>query len=268
MGKLYFLKIGGSAITYKNRPRKAKMQAIRRILSQVKKAKAKGKFDLVIGHGSGSFAHIPAKRYRINEGIINRQSRRGAALTHLVAKELNTIIVSEGLRMGLELFPFSPSSFGMWRSDDSGMGSADAIKEAIKHGFIPVVYGDVVMHSGKGVSIASTEDVFTFLAEHLNPSRIILATDVDGVFDKDPKVYADAKLIRMVDSENAQRVLNYASGSTKIDVTGGMRTKLASLHAMVKKAKSEGMIINCGREDSVADALTGKRIERCTIIRG
>lgn len=257
--KLYFLKIGGSIITDKSRPRVAKIAAMRRILKEIKDATERGNFDLIIGHGGGSFPHSTARKYKVNDGIINRSSKKGAALTLLAARELNDIFINEGLKIGLDLFSFSPSSFGVWKGKEAASGTVRNIQEALRRGMLPVVYGDVVINLEKGVSIASTESVFQFLTKRLKPDKIILATDIDGVFDKDPRKYKDAKLINLINRRNIAKVMGMTTSSNKIDVTGGMHSKLASLYKMTRTTHATGVITNGLRKNGIRDALVGKK---------
>lgn len=265
--KLYLLKIGGSIITDTKTPRKARLGVIRDILRQVKEARRMKRFDLIIGHGSGSFAHIPAKKYRINDGLAHRFSRKGAVTTHMVAKELNSIVVAEAIKLGLDVFPFSPSSFGVWNDGKNARGTVLQIKEAQKRGMIPVIYGDVVIDTKKGVTVASTEMVFDFLTRVLKPDKLMLATDVDGIFDKDPKKYKDARLIKTINRANIAEVLGMATGSNKVDVTGGMHSKLAMLYEMVRSTHSQGIITNGLRKNSVRDALLGRVSKNSTLVK-
>ncbi len=256
--KTYFVKLGGSIITDTSKPYTARVPLISKLLNKIKKVEGRNSIKVIVGHGGGSFPHVPAHKYRVNEGLVNRLSWKGAALTHHVADELNRIVVSEALKLGLRVFPFSPSSFSLWRSGESPEGYVGQIREALKKGFVPIVYGDVVFDSKKGVSIASTEQVFSFIAKSIRPSRIILTTDVDGVFDKDPKIYPDAKLINVIDSTNIDKVLNGAGGSHKVDVTGGMATKLSLLYCMVKQNDALGIIVNGTKPELFEKALQNK----------
>lgn len=265
--QLYFLKIGGSIITEVNRPRVARKAIMRRIFIEIKQAIGRGNFDLIIGHGGGSFPHVTADRYKVNEGIINASSRKGAALTALVARELDSIFVNEGLRLGLDLFPFSPSSFGIWDGKAAKSGTVEPIREALRRGMLPVIYGDVVINMDKGVSIASTERVFELLAKKLKPDKIIIATDVDGVFDKDPKKFREAKLIRSINSGNISHVLKLAGHSNKVDVTGGMHTKLAVIYRLVSNARAQGIITNGLKKNRIRDALLGRVGEKATVMQ-
>lgn len=264
--KLYFLKIGGSIITDKSRPRVARRAEMRRILREIKEAKRRGNFQLVIGHGGGSFPHTTAKKYKVNEGLVHSYSEKGASLTLLAARELNDIFINEGLKVGLVMFSFTPSSFGVWDGKEAKSGTVRNIQEALRRGMLPVVYGDVVINLERGVSIASTESVFQFLAKKLKPKKIIVATDIDGVFDKDPRKYKDANLINLINRKNIAKVMGMTSGSNKIDVTGGMKTKLSILYGMIRLTHAKGIITNGTRKNSIRNALLGKNYGRATIV--
>ena len=62
----YFIKLGGSVITNTEKPYTAKIGTIRRVLNEIKEAKRDKDFNLIIGHGGGSFPHIPAHKYKVN----------------------------------------------------------------------------------------------------------------------------------------------------------------------------------------------------------
>jgi isopentenyl phosphate kinase len=244
MSKLYFIKIGGSAITETNVPNSAKRDEIKRILSEVMEAKASTKARFVIGHGSGSFGHIPAKEYRVNEGIIDKRSRIGATITKSAANSLNAIVIDVAASMDIPAFPFAASSFGISKEKRIASGFTRSIAAALRKGMIPVVYGDVMIDLKQGVSIASTEEIFRFLSYKLKPDAIILGTDVSGVYDKDPTNNPDAKRIGVVNSSNIDSVTGIAGGAHKIDVTGGMKTKISTLYEAVKISGGTGYIAN------------------------
>jgi isopentenyl phosphate kinase len=63
MTKLQFVKLGGSLITHKRTPRTARRDVIARLATEIKSVCAEvSDLRFVLGHGSGSFAHVPAKK--------------------------------------------------------------------------------------------------------------------------------------------------------------------------------------------------------------
>ena len=67
---LIFLKLGGSLITDKSNAHTARPDVLRRLAAEILTAlDAQPDLRLVIGHGSGSFGHIPAHRYHTRVGV-------------------------------------------------------------------------------------------------------------------------------------------------------------------------------------------------------
>ncbi len=61
---LTFLKLGGSLITDKDSPHTARPEILRRLADEIVAARQSNPaMQLLIGHGSGSFGHMPAKKY-------------------------------------------------------------------------------------------------------------------------------------------------------------------------------------------------------------
>ena len=267
--KLYFVKFGGSVITNTKKRSTAKISEIDRLLKEVDEARILHGFNVIIGHGSGSFGHVPAKKYRINEGLKYSNSMKGSLITLKEASNLNNIVVDRAMKLGIPVFPFSAHSFGMTDSGDMSPIFIDGIRAALDQGFIPVVYGDVVIDKNKGVSIASTEDILVGLAKKLRPSKVVLGTDVDGVFTKDPSVHSDARLIRRLDWSNFKKGISCAGNSVgRANVTGGMQSKLTSLYKAISKANATGYIINASKPGNMKKVLLGdhKDVE-CTVVR-
>ncbi len=257
------LKIGGSVITDLSKPSTALDGKIISLLNEVKSALSEKDFDIIIGHGSGSFAHVAAKKYRTNEGFVDSNSRIGAAITHLSAKELNTIFVKHGLDLGMPLYPFSPAYFSLAKSKRLESGFVENIKTAMEKGFIPVVHGDVIIDSDIGVSIASTEEVIRFLSSKMRPSKVLFATDVDGVFTSNPKANKNSQHIGVISSENIDEAIKHTGVSDeRVDVTGGMSTKLTELYEICKTTGAEGYIFNIEREGMLKDVLLGRAEEQ------
>lgn len=262
---LYMIKIGGGSITDQDRPRTAKREIISRLLQEIKEAKKKKGFKLILGHGGGSFSHITANMYRVQDGLRGSDSVRGALMTKVVASDLNLIVVEEAMKLDMPVFPFFPSSFAIARGKRLTAGFLEHITRALNLGMIPMVYGDIVIDTKQGVSIVSTEEVMRFIASNIPLKRIVLATDVNGVYNKDPHTNPRAKLIREVNQDNIDSVMTNASISHKVDVTGGMRTKIGLLYETVCRANAIGYIANATTPGVIKKLLLGKRVP-CTRI--
>ena len=74
---------------------------------------------------------------------------------------------------------------------------------------------------------------------------LINLTDIDGLYDSDPRKNPDAKLIRRVEALD-DRILSFAGGAGTERGTGGMATKLKA--AGIVSEKGIPMIIMNGRD--------------------
>ena len=86
--------------------------------------------------------------------------------------------------------------------------------------------------------------------------RLAILSDIDGLFDKDPRLFPDARLIRQVDHID-DALLAAAGGAGSRRGTGGMKTKLQA----ARLAAAQGIdtvILNGRRPDLLYDVVAGK----------
>jgi len=110
----------------------------------------------------------------------------------------------------------------------------EPIQLLLRHGLVPLVYGDVALDEVRGCTIISTEQIFAYLAHHLEPARIVLAGQVEGVFTADPITDESAQLIPEISRQNFSQVERLLAGSHGVDVTGGMLTKVRIMCALAQ----------------------------------
>lgn len=133
------------------------------------------------------------------------------------------------------------------------------IERYLEKEIVPVLYGDIVLDKSLEFSVISGDQIVRYLGEKMKANKIILATDVDGVYDKDPKKHKDAKLIKRIKPEDKIKLKDF-----KEDVTGGMAGKVSELLKLAEKGvKSE--IVNAKKKNRLKKLLLGKRVRRTII---
>jgi isopentenyl phosphate kinase len=267
MEEMILIKLGGSIITEPEIVEKAKEEEIKRLLFEIKQASLKSGVKVIVGHGGGSFPHVPAKKYRVNEGIINNESVYGTSLTQDAAARLHRIIIKHALEASLQPFSIPPSAICITKNKRIRKIFIDTLIFAIEKGFTPFVYGDVGLDIKQGVSIISTEEILRAIAlnkkinEKFKVKKIIFATDVDGVFDSDPKLNKDAKLIQKIDETNFNKIAKAATkGERSFNVTGGMKEKVEKLFEISRKTKAVGQIVNATKPEFLYKAIVGEEV--------
>jgi len=262
--KLIIIKIGGSVITQKNKNLKTiKAENLQRICKEIGEAYSKKKIPLIIIHGVGPFGHKLAKEFRLNEGYKDKRQLSALPELHKDVRELNLKIIKALQKNNLPAISFSPSAF--WRLEDGRLKKqpTEIIKKYLALGTIPVLHGDLLIDNKKVFSVLSGDQICYYLAKELKSDRVIIGTDLDGVFDSDPKINPAAKLIKKISRENYQKF--DIGGSTAIDVTSGMRGKLDELLKLADIGIGSE-IINADIPSNIAKILSEKRIEKKTMI--
>jgi len=263
--ELILVKLGGSVITFKHRPFYEDLDTIKRLAREIKEARDEKDFRLIVGHGGGSYPHIPAKQYETFKGVIDEKSYEGIAKVQDAASRLNRIIVGELIDAGVNAVSFHLSSSCIAENGVIKKIFLDPLKKLLDFNMVPVPYGDVCLDLKKGCCILSTEMILTYLAKTFietekkyKVSRIIMCTDVGGVFTDDPKKNLHAELIPKITPDNFDEIVAYVKGSLAVDVTGGMLHKVKSLLELAKLG-IESEIIDGKKPGMLKRALLGER---------
>lgn len=93
---------------------------------------------------------------------------------------------------------------------------------------------------------------------------LIILSDIDGFYDRDPRLYPGAKLIPVI-GEITEDTYRLAGGAGSRRGTGGMRTKLQA--AELVTAQGADMVVTNGKNpDAIYDILAGRPVG--TLFRG
>jgi isopentenyl phosphate kinase len=136
---------------------------------------------------------------------------------------------------------------------------SEAIVGMLDVGLVPVLYGVPAYDKNQKCSILSADQIAPFLALKLGAKKIIHGTNVDGVFTGDPNKNPEAELIPEITSKNFDEVRKWLTGSTAIDVTGGMFGKVRECMDAAKSGV-ESLLVNALRPDYVRKALSGEKV--------
>jgi isopentenyl phosphate kinase len=263
--ELVFLKLGGSLITDKRRPRTPRPEALDRLAREIAEAlESRPGLRLVLGHGSGSYGHVAGKKYGTRQGVRTPQEWRGFAAVWYEASALNRLVMEALVRAGLPAIALPPVASVVAADGQVARWELQPLRASLQSGLLPVVFGDVVFDRARGGTILSTEDLFAHLAKELQPRRLLLAGIEAGVWADFP---ACTRLIPEITPANLGEVLPALGGSAATDVTGGMFSKVGQSLELVQQVPGLEVLIFSGETDgAVREALLGEI--RGTVIRG
>lgn len=244
------VKLGGSLLTDKAEESSFRRPAARRLLAEV----AKANLPTVLMHGAGSFGHPAAARHRIGQAKAKPDGvSEVLACVGSLAAQVVTLAHDAGLRP--LAFPLHLQA----HSDPDGLADLpiDALVKAIEEGYTPVLHGTLVRDPALNWRVVSADELMRDLAAELTPRLAVFATNVDGVYDRDPAA-PGARLLERVDGSAG--LVSLAAGEGD-DVTGRMAGKLAHARACARHCPT--LILNGDVKGRLLDALKGKGVP-CT----
>lgn len=258
MKPIVLIKIGGSLITDKTKAFSLKEKELEIICGEIKKASSLGK-QLIIGHGAGSWAHFPATHYQTHKGIINDESYKGICEVADVACQLNRIVIKNLLVSGVNALTMSP--IGLMTSDDRQLKSLclKSVEEALRLNLLPVFYGDVILDTKIGCTIYSTETILGHVGLALKEKgypveQIIHCGQTNGVYN------INGQTIPEISNSNFEEFKKGITGSSGVDVTGGMIHKVEETLELAKRG-IPGLIIDGIYKGSLSKAISGEKVE-------
>ena len=140
----------------------------------------------------------------------------------------------------------------------------------LEQGIIPIVNeNDSVSYT----EIESAERLFgdndmlsAVVAVLCKADMLVIFSDIDGFFDKDPRLFKDAKLINRID-EITEAVYKLAGGAGSRRGTGGMRTKIQAadlatsqgIHTIVTNGKDPAALYRIVNKEKVGTLFAARR---------
>jgi isopentenyl phosphate kinase len=256
---MILIKLGGSIITDKTQYRTFSKDTVSRLCKEI----ADSDKGTIIVHGAGSFGHVLAKQYALQEGFINYGQIAAVAKVQHDVRELNSMIIAELLNVGIPAVSIPPGSCFIMNNGKLVTTDTEALRSLAAIGIMPVMFGDVVMDRKKGFGICSGDQLMEVLCDLFKPEKVIFVSDVDGLYDKDPKKHSNAKLIADVTADKLKTV---DSSISVDDVTGGVGAKMEAMLRMSTE-KRECILVNGSVPGRLYSLLNGDKVIS-TIARG
>ncbi len=135
------------------------------------------------------------------------------------------------------------------------VNASNTFRALLKLGIVPIVNENDTIATDE-IKVGDNDTLGALVAGLVDADLLILLSDIDGLYDSDPNLSTDARIIRHVTSVDSQ--IEKASRGTKSDFgTGGMRTKVEA--AKICLRSHIPMVIAHGRADgAIISAIRGE----------
>ena len=133
----------------------------------------------------------------------------------------------------------------------------NTLARLLELGALPVINENDTVSTDE-IVIGDNDTLSAIVSATVSADLLILLSDIDGLYDRDPRRDPDAKLIETVPVIDA-RILSLAGDKGSELATGGMVTKLHAAQ-IATAAGCEMVIANGGKPEVLYDIVDGKRV--------
>jgi len=263
------LKLGGSLLTDKSTPYKLKEDIIKAVAVEIKDCIDLGLIkSLVIVHGVGSFGHPPVLKYNLHKGFRNKDQLISMSKTQQIVNKFRETIATTFMEEGVPINLMHASSMIVGDKMVINDYNFNSLRGFLSLGMVPLIGGDMMFDTSMGFSVCSGDQLAVVLSRVLHAKQLLFATDVSGVFDKDPKSEEQAQMLREININEIEQLFSNQNETAKTDASGKMRGKLRSL-ASIKDLIQEGLevaIFSMNKKGVLESYLKGQESKLTKII--
>ena len=147
------------------------------------------------------------------------------------------------------------------KSEQRSRNVRNTLSRLLELGALPIINeNDAVATDEIGVenTIGENDSLSAIVAAAIGADLLVLLSDIDGLYDKDPRRHPDARLIPTVERVDDELFTLAEDSSTGLG-TGGMITKLRAA-AIATEAGCEMVIANGGKPEVLYDIAAGRPV--------
>lgn len=236
------IKLGGALLTDKRQPGSLRREVLVNAAIEIRACLDAGLIQqLILVHGVGSFGHPPVLEHRLHRGYQDESQLLALTYTQHTVMALRCEIAEAMHQAGVPVAMILPSSNMTASAFRLKRSFLDTVEGFLRIGMIPLLGGDVLVDDEVGFSVCGGDQISLHLAEHFGAARLLFATDVSGVYDRDPKKHTDALPISRLSLEDLAALT--LDAQHQVDASGAMAGKLETI-AQAKEMLAEGMEIH------------------------
>lgn len=242
------IKVGSNVLSTKDGH--VNMERVSNLVKQIGTLIDKGKQVVLVSSGAGVFG----------VGAINKWSRRRDMNYKQALCAIGQVELMQAYK---KLFQEEGSFVAQilvtqddFTDDDRTLHIRNTLFTLIDEGVVPIINENDTV-SVDEIKIGDNDNLSALVASLWNADALILLSDIDGLFDKDPKSHQDATLIDLVEDIEAQRQSIECDGISSFG-TGGIVTKLEAA-TLVGSYGIPTILLNGNKDDIILLAAEGKK---------
>ncbi len=242
--KIIVLKVGTSSLT--DRDGTINKDKIRGICRGAADLRDEGYPVIIVSSGSIA-AGFSRLGYAKRPSALSAKQACAAVGQGLLMREYEEMLYAHGFACAQILL--TPDTF---TDKDKYKNAFSTIETLLSRGAIPIINENDTVATEQ-IRIGDNDTLSAQVAAMMHAGRLVLLTDVDGLYTANPSKDPDARHIDRVDEITAE-IEGYATGAGSANGTGGMTTKLSAAR-LATASGVEVLITKYDGRRSVADSV-------------
>ena len=137
------------------------------------------------------------------------------------------------------------------------VNAKNTVQNLLELGTLPIVNENDTV-AVEELKVGDNDNLAAYVAMLAEADLLIICTDIDGLYEADPKRNKNAKLIPVVDKID-DNIYSLGEGSKNPIATGGMKTKIEAAHKATVRG-IDTIILNSTKREVLDNLLNGKLV--------
>lgn len=222
--KRIVVKVGSAVLTEQNRIARERMQNLVDLIAELKE-----RYEVMLV-SSGAVAAGYTELKLDKKELANKQA----------LASIGQPILMHRYRKKFEKHGILPSQIlvtaANFKSEEQGMKARDTIEALLDNGVLPIINENDAT-AVEELVLGDNDQLSAYVAHHFDADLLVILSDIDAYYDKDPRVHDDAKVLSTVEAI-APAELQKSVTPNNTFATGGIVTKLKAADYLLKQGRS------------------------------
>lgn len=237
------IKVGSGVLTEKNAIAKERMLSLVTLISKLQQ-----QYEVILVTSGAVASGYSALK-------LNREEQ----ISKKVLASLGQPILMSSYKRKFDIFNISTSQILLTEEDfDSRKRTGiftEIIDTLLSHKIVPIVNENDISTTSEQV-FGDNDQLSAHVAHYTNADLLVILSDIDGYYDKNPKEFADAKILKEVNTIPAEALCADHTPNNAF-ATGGIVTKLLAAQFLMERGRTMFLCNGYNLEDAESYLLEG-----------
>lgn len=219
--KRIVLKVGSAVLSEQNRIAKDRMQNLVDFIAELKQS-----YEVILV-SSGAVAAGYTELKLDKKILANKQALASIGQPILMNK----------YRKMFEHYNILPSQVlvtaANFTTAEESQKAKDTIETLLKHNVVPIINENDATATEELI-LGDNDQLSAYAAHYFGADLLIILSDIDAYYDKDPRTYSDAKVRKRIEMISAEELMMEVNPNHNF-ATGGIVTKLKAANFLLKR---------------------------------